>query len=176
MKTSFYPKLAAQGIRKNRRLYSPYIFTGIALVMMYYILSFLSESPALAMMAGGTTLTAVLPLGCWIIAAFSLLFMFYTNSFLIKQRYREFGLYNVLGMDKKNIGKILVWETLITATIAIATGLVLGIVMSKAAELMLLNILGKEIVYTLSIGLTSLWQTALIFSGIYLLLLLNSVI
>ncbi len=176
MKKAFYPKLAFDGIRKNRRLYLPYLFTGAALVMMYYILSYLSESPALAMMAGGTTLSEVLPLGCLIIAAFSLLFLFYTNSFLVKQRYREFGLYNVLGMDKKNIGKIMVWETLITFGVAVASGLVLGIIMSKAAELMLLNILGKEIVYTLSIGITSLWQTALIFGGIYLLLLLNSVI
>ncbi len=176
MKTSFYPKLAFDGIRKNRRLYLPYLFTGVALVAMYYILRFLSESPALAMMAGGTTLEAVLPLGCLIIAAFSLLFLFYTNSFLVKQRYREFGLYNVLGMDKKNIGKIIALEALITAAIAIAAGLVLGIILSKSAELMLLNILGKEIVYTLSIGLTSLWQTALIFGGIYLLLLLNSAV
>ncbi len=176
MKKAFYPKLAFDGIRKNRRLYLPYLFTGAALVMMYYILSNLSELPALAMMAGGTTLSEVLPLGCLIIAAFSLLFLFYTNSFLVKQRYREFGLYNVLGMDKKNIGKIMVWETLITFGVAVASGLVLGIIMSKAAELMLLNILNKEIVYSMSIGLTSLWQTSAIFGGIYLLLLLNSVI
>ncbi len=89
MKSSFYPKLAFDGIRKNRRLYFPYLFTGAALVMMYYILSFQSESPALEFMEGGTTLAAVLPLGCWIIAAFSFLFLFYTNSCLVKQRYRE---------------------------------------------------------------------------------------
>lgn len=176
MKSFVLPKLAFDGIRKNKRLYFPYIFTGSIMVMMYYIMSFLTVSPALEVMAGGTTLVAVLPLGCWTIGIFSLLFLFYTNSFLIKQRYREFGLYNVLGMDKKNICKILVWETVITAVIAIASGLVLGIIMSKAAELMLLNILDKEIVYTFSIGLTSLWKSVAIFGGIYLLLLLNSVI
>ena len=176
MKTSFYPKLAFDGIRKNRRLYFPYILTGSILVMMHYILGFLERSPTVEQMAGGTTLQSALPLGCLIIAAFSLLFLFYTNSFLIKERYREFGLYNVLGLDKRNIGKIMMWETLITAGIAIATGLILGIIMSKTAELILINMLGKDMVYTLKIGFDAMWKTVKIFVIIYLLLLLNSLI
>ncbi len=176
MKKAFYPKLAFDGIRKNRRLYLPYILTGSVLVMMHYILGFLERSPTVEQMAGGATLLSALPLGCVIIAAFSLLFLFYTNSFLIKERYREFGLYNVLGLDKKNIGKIMIWETLITAGIAIAGGLVLGIIMSKTAELILINMLGKEMVYTLKIGFDAMWKTVKIFALIYLLLLLNSLI
>ena len=110
MKAGFYPKIAWDGIRKNKRLYFPYILTGGVMVMMYYILSFMIESPALAQMPGGSVLMTVLPLGCIVIAVFSLLFLFYTNSFLIKQRYREFGLYNILGMDKRNISKVMIWE------------------------------------------------------------------
>ncbi len=176
MKTSFYPKLALDGIRKNKRLYTPFILTGSIMVMMYYILSFLSESPTLSKMKGGNVLMSVLPLGCVVIAVFSLLFLFYTNSFLIKQRYRELGLYNILGMDKKNICKIMAWENLFVALGAVSTGLALGIIFSKLAELGLLNILKMEITYNLSVGLHSLWQTPLVFSGIYLILLLNSVI
>ena len=176
MKISFYSKLAWEGIRKNKRLYFPYIFTGCVMVMMYYILSSLIESPALAHMPGGSVLMTVLLLGCVVIAVFSLLFLFYTNSFLIKQRYREFGLYNILGMDKRNISKIMVWETLFVAVYAIGLGLIAGIVLSKAAELVLLNLLNMEITYTLSLGLVTLRQATLIYGGIYLLLLLNSLI
>ena len=176
MRAGFYPKIAWDGIRKNKRLYFPYILTGGVMVMMYYILSFLIESPALAHMPGGSVLMTVLPLGCVVIAVFSLLFLFYTNSFLIKQRYREFGLYNILGMDKRNISKIMVWETLFVAVFAIGSGLIAGIILSKAAELVLLNLLNMEVDFTLSIGLISLRQTPLIYGGIYLLLLLNSLI
>ncbi len=176
MKAGFYPKIAWDGIRKNKRLYFPYILTGAVMVMMYYILSFLIESPALAQMPGGSVLMSLLPMGCGVIAVFSLLFLFYTNSFLIKQRYREFGLYNILGMDKRNISKIMVWETLFVAILAIASGLIAGIALSKAAELLLLNLLNMDVTFTLSLGLISLRQTPMIFGGIYLVLLLNSLI
>ena len=112
MRVSLYPCLAWEGIRKNKKLYIPYILTGSVMVMMYYILSYLIESPTLMQMIGGSYLTIMLTLGCIVIAVFSLLFLFYTNSFLIRQRYREFGLYNILGMDKKNISKLMVWESI----------------------------------------------------------------
>ena len=176
MRAGFYPKLAWDGIRKNKRLYFPYILTGGVMVMMYYILSFLIESPTLAQMPGGSVLMTALPLGCVVIAVFSLLFLFYTNSFLIKQRYREFGLYNILGMDKWNISKIMVWETIFVAILAIGSGLIAGILFSKAAELVLLNLLDIEVDYTLSLGIVSRRQTPLVYGGIYLLLLFNSLI
>ncbi len=176
MKISLYPKLALDGVRKNKRLYAPYILTGSIMVMMYYILNFLCESPALGKMRGGSVIADIFPLGCAVIAVFSLLFLFYTNSFLIKQRYREFGLYNILGMDKKNICKIMIWENLFVAISAVFTGLILGVILSKLAELGLLNILNMDITFNLSVGVKALWQTPLVFSGIYLILLFNSII
>ncbi len=176
MRAGFYPKLAWDGIHKNKRLYFPYTLTGGVMVMMYYILSFLIESPTLAQMPGGSVLMTMLPLGCIVIAVFSLLFLFYTNSFLIKQRYREFGLYNILGMDKRNISKIMIWESLFVAIIAIGAGLFAGIALSKIAELVLLNLLNMDVTFTLNIGLVSLYQTPMIFGCIYLLLLFNSLI
>ena len=176
MKAGFYPKIAWDGIRKNKRLYFPYILTGGVMVMMYYILSFMIESPALAQMPGGSVLMTVLPLGGIVIAVFSLLFLFYTNSFLIKQRYREFGLYNILGMDKRNISKVMIWETLFVALFAIGSGLIIGIILSKAAELVLLNLLNMDVTYSFSIGVKTLRDTPLIYGGIYLLLLVNSLI
>ncbi len=163
MRAGFYPKLAWDSIRKNKRLYFPYILTGAVMVMMYYILSFLTESPALAQMPGGSVLMSLLPLGCVVIAAFSLLFLFYTNSFLIRQRYREFGLYNILGMDKRNISKVMLWECLMVAVIAIVSGMIASIMLSKAAELILLNLLGMDVSFEFSIGKTFLWQTVVIY-------------
>lgn len=176
MSRAFYLKLAWDGIRKNKRIYLPYFLTGSVMVMMFYILCFLTESPALEKMEGGTILMTVLPLGSIVIAVFSLLFLFYTNSFLIKQRYREFGLYNVLGMDKRNIGRVMMCETLITAAVSIAVGVLAGVALSKAAELMVLNLLNTEITYGFSVGWESLRLTVKIYSGIYVLLLINALI
>lgn len=176
MKAGFYVKLAWDGIRKNKRLYLPYMLTGGVMVMMYYILSFLTESPTIQHMPGGSTLMSMLPLGCIVISIFSLLFLFYTNSFLIRQRYREFGLYNILGMDKKNIGRIMIWECIIVGIISIIPGLAAGITLSKTAELVLLKLVNAPVTYELSIGVKSLWKTPLIYSGIYFLLLINSLI
>lgn len=176
MKMGFYPKLAWDGIRKNKRIYLPYILMGSVMVMMHYILSFLTESPALEEMPGSTLLRYILPLGCMVIAVFSLIFLFYTNSFLIKQRYREFGLYNILGMDKRNISRLMVWEALFTAFAAIVAGLAAGIAFSKASELMLLNILDLPVTYTVRVAVGALKNTILIYLGIYGVLLIHSLI
>jgi len=176
MRTHLYSKLALEGIRKNKRLYIPYILTGSLMVMMYYILSFLAVSPALSKMKGGATLSILLPLGSGVIAVFSVIFLFYTNSFLVRQRNKEFGLYNVLGMDKRNIRKILLWENAIIAVVSILTGLCFGVVLSKLAEVGLLNLLGLGIDYQLSIAVDGLIKTVGIYTVIYALLLLYSIL
>ena len=142
MKKGFYPKLAWEGIRKNKRLYTPYILTCIGMVLMYYIISFLSVSVALERLPGGDQMGLMLELGSWVIAVFAVLFLFYSNSFLIKRRKKEFGLYNILGMDKRNVGKILFWESAIIALLALVIGIVAGIGLSKLFELAMVNILG----------------------------------
>lgn len=176
MRTHLYSKLASEGIRQNKRLYIPYILTGSLMVMMYYIVSFLSVSPALSTMKGGATLSLLLPLGSWVIAIFSVIFLFYTNSFLLRQRNKEFGLYNILGMDKKNIRKIMCWENGMIAFIAIFVGLLLGVALSKLAETGLCNLLGLGVDYQLSISGAGVWKTVVLYLGIYLCLLLNSVL
>ena len=86
MKRGFYLKLAWSGIRKNRRLYTPYLLTCVGMVMMFYVVSFLSECPVLEEMRGGMTLQSMLSFGSWVIGAFALIFLFYTISFLIRRR------------------------------------------------------------------------------------------
>lgn len=176
MKKGFFSKLARDAIRKNRQMYFPYILTGSVMVMMFYILMSMMESPDLENIHGGSVLAMFLPYGCGVIGIFSLIFLFYTNSFLIRQRYREFGLYNILGMDKRNINRLMLWESIYTSGISIITGLICGIAFSKAAELILLNILNAEISFSFHIGGSSIIFTALIFLGIYIFILFSSLI
>ena len=126
MRAGFYPHLAANGIKKNKKLYVPYILTCAGMIMMNYIISFLATSEQIANMGGGGTAQLMLAMGVWIIGVFSVIFLFYTNSFLMRRRKKELGLYNILGMNKKNIGRILLWETLMIAAISITTGLLGG--------------------------------------------------
>lgn len=152
MKAGFYPRLALDGIRKNKRLYLPYVLICIGTIMMYYIITFLQYSQAISYMPGSATIAATLNLGGWVIAVFACIFLFYTNSFIIRRRKKEFGLYNMLGMGKRNIGRILLWETLIVFVIAAGLGLAAGIILSKLAELGLVNIMQAEVTYSLSVS------------------------
>ena len=171
---ALYPRLAVTGIRKNSKLYFPYIGTCIGMVTMYYIIHSLSFSPPLREMKGGGTMEAILGLGVFVIAVFSVIFLLYTNSFLIRRRNKEFGLYHVLGMGKPAIARILVWETLFTAVLSIVLGLTMGIALSKLAELLLLKIVHGQVDYRITLSVECVTDTALMFGCIFLLLLLKS--
>ncbi len=174
MKKGFYPKLAFDGIRKNKKMYLPYILTSIGMVMMYYIIIFLQFSQSIKDAVQSSTLSQILGLGSWVIAIFSCIFLFYTNSFLIKRRKKEFGLYNILGMDKHNLGIILFWETLIIAAISLVIGLAAGIAFSKLAELIFLNLLKSDVTFDLTVSSQGIGLCAIIFTVINILLFFNS--
>ena len=175
MKGAFYPKLAFDGIRKNKRLYIPYILTCVGMVTMFYIITFLQKSETVGAMKSGSNVQMILSFGIIVIAVFACIFLFYTNSFLMKRRKKEFGLYNILGMGKRNIGIILIWESLIIALFSLAVGLFIGIAISKLAELALVNILNGTIKYSFSVSPVAITMTVAVFGVIFLLLLLNSV-
>lgn len=174
MRKSFYPKMAWSGISHNRKLYIPYFFTCIAMVMMFYIIDALSVSSVLVRIRGGETMQSMLNLGKWIIGLFTLIFLFYTNSFLNKRRSREYGLYNVLGMDKRNLAHIHFWETAIIAGISLVAGLIFGIVFSKLAELWMVNILNGQTDFKLRIEGSAIRETILVFLVIFILILLSA--
>lgn len=173
MKFGFYPKLALMGISKNKKMYIPYILTCIGMIMMFYIISFLSYTPVLDNMRGGPTLKMIMSLGSWVIGIFAVIFLFYTNSFLIRGRKKEFGLYNILGMGKFNIGRILLWETLIIGVFSIVIGLMLGVVLSKLSELGLVNIILGEINFDFYVSIDTMMQSIVLFSVIFIIILLN---
>lgn len=173
MKFTFYPKLAIMGISKNKKMYVPYILTCIGMIMMFYIISFLSYTPVLDTMRGGPTLKMIMNLGSWVIGIFAVIFLFYTNSFLIRGRKKEFGLYNILGMGKFNIGRILLWETILIAASSLVVGLFLGVVLSKLAELGLVNIILGDISFDFYVSLETIIQSIVLFCIIFCIILLN---
>jgi putative ABC transport system permease protein len=175
MKTGYYSRLAVDGIRKNRRLYLPYLLTCVLMVAMFYILSYLSRASFMAHIGGGSGLAWVMHLGSFVIAVFSVFFLFYTNSFLIRRRKKEFGLFNILGMDKRSISRILFRESLIVALVALAFGLGVGIALSKMAELALVNLVEGDITFDFTIPKQSVLLSLVIYGALFLLIFLNAV-
>ena len=177
MKTLLYPRLARDGLRKNRQLSVPYLLTCVCMVSMFYILSFLCSEDVLAMIPRGkVTMQAILNMGRYVLLLFSLIFLYYTYSFLLRRRAREFGLYNVLGMGRRNLVRIISWESLITFAAALAGGLLVGILLSKIAELGLVNLMGGEIDYRIRLDLRSAVLTLLSYAVIFALIWLSAVI
>ena len=170
-----YRHLAWDGIRKNSRLYVPYLLTGVGAVSFFYILVALSRLPE-GTLPGSGSVQVILNLGSFVLWVFSLLLLFYTHSFLIRRRNREFALYNVLGMGKRDIARILCWETLLSGGISLAGGLALGILLGKLAELGLLRMVGAatDMVYRVSAG--GLLMALGLYGAIYLLILISSLL
>ncbi len=174
MKKGFYLTLAWNGIKKNKKLYLPYILTCVGTIMMCYIISFLSTSSTFASIRGGTTVQDFLSMGVGVMAVFSLIFLFYTNSFLIRRRKKEFGLYNILGLGKRHLAVVLFLETFIIAALTILGGLLFGILFSKLAELGMVWILGGTATFDYRIGWMSVTQTGVQFAGIFALIFVNT--
>ena len=170
-----YLKLALDGVRKNLRLYFPYILIGSVMVMMHYILAALSSTPMLRQFEGGGFLRAMLPMGMWVVVIFAAFFLFYCNSFIIRQRNRELGLFSVLGMSRKNLSLLMLTENLLTAGASITLGMLLGIALEKLAELGMVRLIAEEISYEMRIDGISVIRTAVLFGGIYLLLTLRAI-
>ena len=175
MKGGFYIRLAKDGIMKNRKLYFPYILTCICMIMMFYIIYYIGFSADFTKVRGGDMLQSFLSISVFVIAIFALIFLFYTNSFLIRRRQKEFGLYNILGMGKRNLVKILVWENVLTAVISIVSGLFLGILFSKLAELAALRILGGDTGFAIRVEPKPIMATAALFLGIFFLIMLRMI-
>ena len=176
MRADFYPKLAWDGIRKNKRFYLPYILTCIGMVMMFYIMHYLAAMPTLKDMPGGDTMEMVLGFGFWIVALCAVIFLFYTNSFLMRRRQKEFGLYNILGMGKGHLSILLLWENAILFVISMVGGLLGGILLSKMAELCLVMILNGEVNYHLRIDPDAFMDTWIIFAPIFALIFLKGLV
>lgn len=175
-KTAFYPRLAAQNIRRNKQFYFPFLLTCIFTTSLFYILCFLTFNDGMADMYGGPILRSILSFGCVIIGLFSAIFLFYTNNFLMKRRQKELGLYNILGMGKGNIAGVLFFETLFVFLISLVGGLGLGILFSKLMLLLLCKLVGFGVPFGFEISTQGLVYSTALFSGIFLLILLSNLV
>ena len=175
MKSGFYFKLAASNIRKNARTYVPYVLTCVLTVMMFYIIKSLSLNPGLSEMWGGEEMGIILNLGVWVIAIFSAIFLFYTNSFLIKNRKKEFGVFNILGMEKRHIALVILIETLYIALVTLTLGIGLGMLLDKLMFLVISKFIGIGVSLGFFISGEAIYMTIGIFCLIYLLILVKSI-
>jgi len=174
MNKFFYSKIAANNIKNNSKTYVPYLITCILTISMYYIMHSLSINSGLDKISGGGALKSILFFGTIVLAFFSAIFLFYTHSFLIKKRKKEFGLYNILGMEKKHIFKIMFFETIYTVIISFTLGLGFGVIFSKLFYLILLKMLNFHIPINFEISMTALYYSLIIFGVIFILSYLNT--
>ena len=175
MNNRFFPKLAASNIKKNGKAYIPYILSCVMTVAMFYIVKSLSYNPGLKNMVGSSTMMTMMSMCSVMIALFAIIFLFYTNSFLVKRRKKEFGVFNILGMEKSHIAKTMAWENFYVTLISIAGGLVIGIALDKAMFLLIAQVLNEEISLGFFISDKAIISTVVMFCIIFLLILLNSI-
>ncbi|MDO5293702.1 MAG: ABC transporter permease [bacterium] len=175
MNKGFYTKLAVTNIKKNSKTYIPYIITCTITIMMFYIMKSLSKNPGIEQIIGDQTLYTVLTMGSILVGAFSLIFLFYTNSFLMKGRKKELGLFNILGMEKRHLAKVILLENIIVMTISLTTGIVFGIALDKAMFLLIAKMVGVKTPLGFFISYKVIRSTILFFVFVFLLILIKSI-
>ena len=174
MRKSLYPRLAAQSLKLNRRFFVPYILSLVGNVAAFYIMSALVNDPGVADMTPGHAngyyyVQMMMSMGMFVAFAFSIIFVFYINGFLMKQRKRELGLYNILGMEKRHIAHIIFRETLVLAALSLVVGIGLGILFSGLMFLVLGALLGASVSFRFFVPALALQWTAVLFAAIFLL-------
>ena len=168
----FFPKMAAGNLVRNRRFEFPYLLPGLITVAMFYNMTFLTFHEELKNMPGGATIPTIMNLGTMVVGLFAVIFLLYTNTFLMKRRHKEIGLYNILGMSKRHIAVVMLWETVYTCLITVVGGLLLGILLSKLMLLLLYKILFFSVSFGFMVSWKSVGITAVLFVAIYLVALL----
>lgn len=175
MNKLFYMRLAAQNIRKNAGTYIPYIFACAATIMMFYVTKSLSVNPGLKGVYGGSEVAMILRLGVYVIGLFALIFLFYVNSFLMKRRKKEFGLFNILGLEKKHLITIQFLETLYVTLLSVILGVLLGIALDKVMFLLITRMLDVPVTLGFFVSGEVIWDTAVFFCVVFALIFLKSV-
>ena len=172
MRNGLYPKLAAQNMKQNRRFYVPYLLALIGLSAAFYVMAALVFDPGVQQLRGANYVQVMMGMGMFIAGVFSAILLLYINSFLMKQRKKELGLYNILGMGKGNIALLQCWESLYTALIGIVGGILCGIVLHALATALLTRLLRFAIPFSAGLSLPAAALTAVLFGALLALALL----
>ena len=175
-KSGFYPRLAMVNLLRNRQFYIPYLLSCSGTAAMFYIVSYLSRSQIIAGVRGAPYLQTLMMLGTIVVALFSIVLMLYANSFVMKRRRRELGLYNVLGMEKRHIAHLMLWETLLCALVSLLGGIVAGLLFSKLVLLLLLYMVHLPVQFGFEISPAAIVNTLTLFGILFLLTLLFNLI
>ena len=178
-KLSFYPRLAARSMRSNRRFYVPYLLTVTGTAAAFYIMAAIVADPGSKELASGTAngqvyVSMFMTIGQFVLALFSCIFLLYTNSFLMKRRQKELGLYSVLGMSKLNIAGIMVFESLYIGVIGIGGGLAVGILLHKLVSLLLFRLMRLPVPFGFSVQPMAILVVVLFFAALILLTLITN--
>ena len=173
MRNSFYFRLALTNIKKHARSYVPYIITCVITIAMFYIIKSLAFNldKNLSSISAATSMS----LGSMVVAIFAIIFLFYTNSFLLKKRKKEFGLYNILGMEKKHMSALIATESLIISVISLVLGLIIGIALDKLIFMIVIKLLDGQSPLGFTIIPEAILHTVVLFCIIFAAILLNSV-
>lgn len=163
MNKLFYSTLARSNIRKNKNTYFPYLLSCTVMISLFYILHAITQQVGTGKFYGDSSMTIVLNFGVYIAGGFSVIFIFYTNSFLIKRRKKELGLYSVLGMEKKHISKVLLFEVIYSGGFSLLAGILSGVLLGRLMFAVLLNILSLSTSIKFSISGISIIITMILF-------------
>ena len=169
---NLYVRLAKNNLKNNKSLYVPYMVAGMITVLMFYIMMFINNSAGLEKMRGAYYITTIMSFGVIVVGVFSYIYIFYTNSFIIKRRKKEVGIYNILGMEKRHIARVLIIETLTVALAAIVSGIIAGILFSKLMIMFLYRIINIKAQIDFAVSTGAVVNTILIFGVLYFLCLL----
>lgn len=176
MRKGLFPSLAWQNIRKNSKFYLPYILTVIGTVAGFYIVNAIASDEGVLRLRGAAYVKLMMFLGIIIIGIFSVIFLLYTNSFLMKRRKKELALYNMLGMEKRHIAGILCYESLYVALIGIAGGLLCGILLHKLVTLALFKLLRFDVPFGFTISTVAIKASVILFTSIIVITLLFNLV
>lgn len=168
-KFGFYPQLALRSLRLNGKFYLPYLLSGMVSAAMLYDILFLNMNRGIYQMKGANAVQGLLGFGAMVVAIFSFALLCYTNGFLMKRRQKELGLYNILGMEKRHMARLLLWETIFAALLCILGGLLLGVLLSKLFLLLLCAVIQAEVPFGFEVPRDAAVYTAVVFGGFFLL-------
>lgn len=172
MNRGMYRRLALNNIRKNKNTFFPFSLSCIAMIAMFYMLHSIQLQADDNLFFGAGTMRTILGFGTIICGVFSLFVVFYTNSFLMKRRSKEFGLYSILGMEKKHISRVVFWEIAVVGAASIIIGLLSGMLFSKLMFMVLLKIMHLQTDFAFKISVESLLLTFVLFVALFILIML----
>lgn len=176
MRKGLFLKLAVSNIRQNRRFYVPYFISGAFTVAMFYIIYSLSMNGDIDLLRKASVMRTILQLGTIVMGLFALIFLYYTNRFLITRRKREFGLFQLLGMEKRHVVRVVLAETVLSYLICAGSGILAGILLNKLVYMIAVAAAGLTPGIGFYISRTAIQASLIYFAIVFALLALSSVL